>query len=386
MSTSRRDTLWGFFSSITPLVPLIYMLSSWQRLRYAVTETLRDRPTRTALALLFLSSAISTAIAPDRLSAVGGTLALFLLIAFVVYGKWGIERPLDFLRGIVLGCGFLGLVVVLARVLQLEIWLGDVPILTRFSAPRGRGNVLGMANNGLSALLEPGAVGGLGLALLEQKRRPLYLVSAVLSIAGVFVTLSRGGALGMFAAMGLLAIYSLRHLKRYWKPFVTIALAIVLLVASWPPLADRLATIAKIDANIQRIRIWTGTWLMIKDNFLFGSGPANFGKVYPEYRLPEEWEHARSPHSLYLYILSGWGLTGFLLFFGFVATTLLVPVLRDRSNRYRVIALTMAASFWVHVLVEDLYIPHIFLIMGCVANEKLRLSETAEASTPTASS
>ncbi|MFS8573003.1 MAG: hypothetical protein LOD85_08275, partial [Clostridia bacterium] len=67
-------------------------------------------------------------------------------------------------------------------------------------------------------------------------------------------------------------------------------------------------------------------------------------------------------------------------------TTLLVPVLRDRSNRYRVIALTMAASFWVHVLVEDLYIPHIFLIMGCVANEKLRLSETAEASTPTASS
>jgi len=130
MSTSRRDTLWGFFSSITPLVPLIYMLSSWQRLRYAVTETLRDRPTRTALALLFLSSAISTVIAPDRLSAVGGTLALFLLIAFVVYGKWGIERPLDFLRGIVLGCGFLELVVVLARVLQLEIWLGDVPILT----------------------------------------------------------------------------------------------------------------------------------------------------------------------------------------------------------------------------------------------------------------
>src|SRR5690606_2950051 len=103
MSTSRRNTLWGFFSSITPLVPLIYMLFSWQRLRYAVTETLRDRPTRTALALLFLSSAIITAFAFDGLSAFGGTVGFFLLIAFVVYGKWGIERPLDFLRGIVLG-------------------------------------------------------------------------------------------------------------------------------------------------------------------------------------------------------------------------------------------------------------------------------------------
>src|SRR5690606_39651155 len=113
MSTSRRDTLWGFFSSITPLVPLIYMLSSWQRLRYAVTETLRDRPTRTALALLFLSSAISTAIAPDRLSAVGGTLALFLLIAFVFYGNLVIERSLGFLLGFVVVCGLFVLVVVM---------------------------------------------------------------------------------------------------------------------------------------------------------------------------------------------------------------------------------------------------------------------------------
>lgn len=366
---SRRDTLWGFLSPISPLFPLAYMLSSWQRLRHTVVSLLGDRVGAVAVGMLALSTVVSTAIAPDRLSAIGVTIAIFTAVLLVAYGRWGIDTPIDFLRAVVFGCGVLGLIVILARLLALDLRIGEIPILAEFAQGNARGNVLGMRSNGLAALLEPGAVGGLGLALLERKRRPLFLLAALSSAIGVLVTLSRGGALGVIVPTCLLLVYFLRDLRRHWKTVLIVVLVLAIILSNSPAIVKRLSSIADLEKNIQRIRIWTGSWMMVKDHLVFGSGPGNFGTVYPEYRLPEEYEHALTPHNLYLFVLSGWGLFGFLAFFGFLGWTAIRPLIRTPFSNYQVIALLMGLTFWVHVLVDDLFIPHAFMILGCVANQ-----------------
>ncbi len=108
---------------------------------------------------------------------------------------------------------------------------------------------------------------------------------------------------------------------------------------------------------------------MLKDHLLFGIGPGHFGSAYEAYR-PECYIKAKSPHSLYWFLLTGWGLVGFLLFYGWMAVSVIRPILQDNSP-YRRIAFAMMISFWVHVLFNDLYIAHVPLIMGCIAHPDL---------------
>jgi len=82
----HRDVVWGFLAPITPVAPLLYLLSSISRLKETAQSMWRDSATRYTLILLALSSAISTVNAPDRLAAIGGVLALYLFILFVAYG------------------------------------------------------------------------------------------------------------------------------------------------------------------------------------------------------------------------------------------------------------------------------------------------------------
>lgn len=313
-------------------------------------------------------------VARDRLGAIGAVLALFLFVLFVAYGIWGIERPMSFLRAIVIGTGILGLTVTLARLLQIELSLFEIPILTEFSGRRARGNVLGIANNGLSGLLEPGVAGGIGLAILNRKRRWLYLSCGLFAAAGVLVTFSRGGMVGVAASLLTLCLLNARYIRRYWKvaaiTVLLVALVLTSLIATLPGLGSRISSITSIEKNIGRVWIWTAALKMVKDHPVFGSGPGNFGKLYLEYRVLDEYRHARSPHSLYLFVLTGWGMVGFMLFYGYLTWKTIRPLVLNPSP-YRVLALSMVVSFWVHVLVEDLYLPHIPLIMGCITNPRL---------------
>src|SRR5690606_3271728 len=101
------------------------------------------------------------------------------------FGRWGLTRPKEYLSGLVVGSGALGLLVIIAKLAKLELWVGTFPILGDFAQAGGRGIVLGMASNGLAALLEAGAVGGLGLAMLGKERRALHATAGFLALIGI---------------------------------------------------------------------------------------------------------------------------------------------------------------------------------------------------------
>jgi len=375
MTNRTRDTLWGFLAPITPLAPLLYVFSSLTALRRAIRNLWSDVPSRYLLLALLGASAFGLTLNEDLLDAAASILALLLFILFAAYGAWGVEQPKRFLTALVLGGGFLGLVVAVARVLELEVTPYGIPVLTHFRDINSRGNVLGMASNGLAAMIEPAVVGGLGFALLRVRGRVFYLLAAVAGVAGIFVTLSRGSMLGVAVGTAVLVVLFLAVTRAQWKRIIVIvaaaALAVCLLASFTPGIAERIASIVDLSEHTQRVRIWTGAWHLFLDHPVFGSGPGSFGELYPKYRLPEEWEHATSPHSLYLYLLTEWGVVGFVIFFALLARLSVARMLRAPAH-VQIVALAMSVPFWVHVLVDDLYMPHIALIMGCIANSGSR--------------
>lgn len=279
-------------------------------------------------------------------------------------GRWAIEDPETFLRDLLRATGTLALIVVAARLVQLEISVAGVPILDRFSGPNARGYVLGQGADGLAVVLEVGAVGGLALAASERTwndRREAAIIGA-LSIGAIFVTLSRGAMVGITGAAVLGAALI------NWRILPWAACTVAAAMISSPVIRQRLTSIASTSANAQRFRIWSGTWRMIRDHPWFGVGPGNFGLLYPQYRLPTEYEHAMSPHSIYLNIISGWGVPGAVVLFGWIAWVMVRRVRRILAPYQKAIYLILIA-FWIHVLFDDLITVQTGLLLGCLDRE-----------------
>ncbi|NLY52893.1 MAG: O-antigen ligase family protein [Firmicutes bacterium] len=374
MSIRNRDARWGLLIPVSPAFALGYygvLLSKGK----AVIKGIRSDPvTYRALVALLVSGTLSAVLAPNKGQALLNMPIPLVFIFIYSLGRWGIVDARDFLKAVTLGCGFLGLVVVISRLLRLNIWYGSIPILARFNG--GRGNVLGMADNGLAAMLEAGVMGGLGFFFYRSRYRWLYLGASVTSLLGIFVTLSRGSIVGTCAGILVLGAMNSKMLKRHWKIVVALFLLVAVCITQSPALSRRIRSIVNLttnSSNIGRLEIWHVSWEMLKDHLLFGIGPGHFGSAYEAYR-PEGYIKAKSPHSLYWFLLTGWGLVGFLLFFGWMAVSVIRPILQDNSP-YRRIAFAMMISFWVHVLFNDLYIAHVPLIMGCIAHPDLGEAE-----------
>ncbi|NLK07960.1 MAG: O-antigen ligase family protein [Firmicutes bacterium] len=373
MNLKNRDTRWGFISPLSPALGLVYYLLLLTKFKEIWHGIKTNKATRAALLGLTIAGVLSALLSTNK---VEGLLNMPIPIVFIfIYAlaRWGIQKPQEFLRALVLGCGVLGLIVVISSQLRLNIWWGSIPILARFT---GRGNVLGMADNGLAAMMEAGVAGGIGLFLYETRYRWLYLLASVVSLLAIFATYSRGSMVAVLAAALLIFALDIKLVKRHWKLIVALGLLVVVVISQSPGLARRVSSITSAHdrSNIGRLQIYEVTWQMIKEHPLLGIGPGQYGNVYETYR-PEGYLKARSPHNLYLFVLAGWGLVGFMLFFGWMANAVIYPLIKDNSP-YRRIAFVMMISFWVHVLFNDIYIAHVPLIMGCIAHPKLGSKDT----------
>lgn len=375
MNLRDRDTRWGFVLPFTPALGLVYYGILLTKCKEIANGIRAHSATRVAIWGLAITGLISALLAPDKAAAFINMPIPIVFILVCALGRWGITRPRDFLRAVVLGCGTLGLIVIISHQLRLNIWWGSIPILANF---RGRGNVLGMADNGLAAMLEAGVAGGIGFFLYETRYRWLYLLASITSLLAIFTTYSRGSMVGTLVAVLLVFVMDKRLIKKHWKLIVAMGLLVMLIVHQYPGLAKRISSIVNLSTNSSntgRLEIYEVTWNMIREHPIFGVGPGQYGAIYETYR-PEGYFKARSPHNMYLFVMAGWGLVGFALFFGWMASLVIYPLFVDNTP-YRRVAFAMMASFWVHVLFNDLYIAHVPLIMGCIAHPDLGSSPSS---------
>lgn len=361
MAFERSEGIGGFISPISPAFAAVYMAGLGQRWRLVYQGICRDKPTQIALAGMALTGAISAMGAIDQRAAWATMLAPLLLIMMYALGRWAIAHPETFLRALTLGCATLALTALIARVCHCNIWLGDIPILANFHYIKLRGNILGMGDNGLAALIEAGVMGGVGFAFVSKGRqRLLYAAAGLVSFLGVLNTYSKGSLMAVLGALLILGVLNAGKLRKYWPHVLVGVLALVVLIFTWPVLSSRLHRII----DMSRVEIWQEAWRVIGQNWLLGTGPGNYGR----------FTHlAMSPHNMYLFILSGWGVGGFIIFMSWLVWATVGP-LRHSPSVTQKIAFAMMVSFWLHVLVNDLFIPHVLLVMGCLGNEGLTMS------------
>jgi len=211
-------------------------------------------------------------------------------------------------------------------------------------------------------LLQAGVVACPGIMFIvkDNREKIKYLLYFLLSMGGLIISNSRGAMVGVFVGIIILGLFI------SWKIIVISGSLGGLAVAFIPQLLRRVKSIFGF-AEMNRVNIYKGILRMIADHPWFGIGPGNFNLVYPSYRLTAEYEHVLSPHSNYLAIFSGWGIIGGALFYGWLFFVMIRGWFSE-GNKYKKIIVAVLVSFWVHVLINDLFAAYTAILLGCLDN------------------
>src|SRR5208337_3453774 len=186
------------------------------------------------------------------------------------------------------------------------------------SAYPHRASATFLSPNHLAAFLE--MILPLGLAYtLVGRDRPVTKVflgyASVVILAGIAVTLSRGGWVSTAVAMTLLFGVLLLH-HTYRLPSLVLLVALLAAGFYFFPksvfVVNRAQEVAPQN-NIQeldRFRVWEAAARMWEQNPWWGVGPAHFDYRYRNYRPARIQVRPEYAHNDYLNTLADWGLVG----------------------------------------------------------------------------
>jgi len=176
------------------------------------------------------------------------------------------------------------------------------------------------------------------VALLRWRTWPQRLFAAAALLLGsiaLFLSYSRGGWLGMLAALGavvlLLVLRRTRHWPTLWRrlfPLLLVAGGVAVLVVAVTqiePLRIRVMSLLagrQDSSNNFRINVWLAAIEMIQDRPWLGIGPGNsaFNLIYPLYQQPKF--NALSAYSVPLELLVEGGIPNLLAGLGLLAAAI----------------------------------------------------------------
>lgn len=183
----------------------------------------------------------------------------------------------------------------------------------------GRGSGTYICPNHLAGLLE--LIAPLGIAFLFAGRynytfKVFLGYGCIVILAGIAVTMSRGGWLAIGAALVLFFLLLLQK-RQYRIP----ALAALLLLAATITIVYQKSD--KLQNRLQKMQeggseafigtrpaIWKAAWQMWQDNKIWGVGPGHFDYRFPKYRPQEIQARPGRVHNDYLNLLVDWGIIG----------------------------------------------------------------------------
>lgn len=201
-------------------------------------------------------------------------------------------------------------------------WVGQSEYVWHFRKPAqyiGRGSGSYICPNHLAGFLE--LVAPLGIAFLFAGRynytfKVFLGYGCIVILAGIAVTMSRGGWLAIGAALALFFLLLLRK-RQYRIP----ALAALLMLAATTTIVYQKSD--KLQNRLQKMReggsaafigtrpaIWKAAWKMWQDNKIWGVGPGHFDYHFHQYRPQEIQARPGRVHNDYLNLLVDWGIIG----------------------------------------------------------------------------
>jgi probable O-glycosylation ligase (exosortase A-associated) len=219
--------------------------------------------------------------------------------------------------------------------------------------------------------------------------RLLLLGAAVVIVAGVVHTYSRGGFLGLGTAV--IAIVALAR-NRIRNLILLAVLGVGIVMAIPASYWNEISTIEnKTDSTrLERLHLWHMGWLMYLDHPVIGVGSGNYNVRVYEYEIrtsnvdPDTYHHTHwgfACHSLYFTLLSETGTVGTVLFTVMCLMVILrlVPLARMLENarprdppaiEMALLGKAMVASLFSFLacgaFISVLYYPHFWFLMGFV--------------------
>ena len=174
---------------------------------------------------------------------------------------------------------------------------------------------------GLLVAILPLAIGQLFMGRWSALSRVFFGYATLAMLAGIAVTMSRGGWLALGLSLSTLLVWFLRR-PQYRLP--AIACVVVVAFSAWfyfknvDAAQRRLKDVAAHgvrDSGQSRQYLFGPTWMMFTEHPLTGVGPGHFDIAFPAFRPPSIQVAPGWAHNEYLQLLAEYGAAGGLLVF-----------------------------------------------------------------------
>jgi O-antigen ligase len=326
-------------------------------------------------------------------------IELLLLLAYLIVLFLAVQafRTLEDWRGFVwFGMGF-GFLVSIFSILEhltsngklywfREIHSGGMP----FGPYVNRNHFAGFAELVLPLALVP-----LVLGRVRRERWLIVGLFAVLPIAALFLSASRGGIVSFGAELGVLALVMIlrRTMRKQLFAGITVLLVALLLI-NWlgvGQIRQRLSSVELLEVTAgKRASMREGAWRIFLDHPFGGTGLGTLQLVYPPYESLYDGKIVNHTHNDYLEALAETGLLGGICCTWFLGVLLVRSLKRLRqfnnsfSGALQLSGLVACSGFLVHSLVDfNLHIPANALLFFLMAH--LATAEIQQAGEPTTS-
>jgi len=247
---------------------------------------------------------------------------------------------------------------------------------------------------GLMELLLPLALVPLVLGKVRRERLAVVALFAVMPVAALFLSASRGGIVSFCVQVAFL-IYLLLRRRGLGKNVLGVAAVLLaaLLIVTWlgvGQILQRFSSLQSLEVTEgKRAAMRRGAWRIFLDHPLAGTGLGTLQIVYPPYETLYDGKIVNHAHNDYLEALAETGLLGGLCCAWFLIVLLLKSFSRFRQNDFslagalQLSGIVACAGFLVHALVDfNFHIPSnlwLFFLMAHLATADMQQLPSAPA-------
>lgn len=200
--------------------------------------------------------------------------------------------------------------------------------------------------------------------LIGQARTNLHLLygfSGLLIAVSVFLSLSRGGIIGLSLSMVAFGVFLMLREGATRRSVLVMLLFLAVMLAvgwfGWDPIFERFEKIRNPSGEISGLRLplWRDSLHGIRDFFLTGTGFGSFRYVYPHYRTIGGDRIAAHAHNDIIELVFEGGLIGFVVFAGFLISVVSIGLknLRKRKDPFAIYLFYGALSGITAILIHS---------------------------------
>jgi len=214
---------------------------------------------------------------------------------------------------------FLGMAISMYAIYQFATNSEYVWHFIKAAGYRKRGSGTYICPNHLAGFLEMLVPLGLSYALagrLGHLLRVFLGYASIVMLAGIGVTLSRGGWVATIAALLFFFILLIRRRQYRIPAFVALVLLAALTAEFYlktyraQKRLDEMFSAESPDNVQARVWLWKSAFQMWRDHFWLGAGPGHFDYRFPVYRPRAVQMNPGHAHNDYLNTLADWGVVG----------------------------------------------------------------------------